>query len=86
MKDARRADSARSGEAQPALAAGRGEGWRTGRAEATRRASRTFGSLHTRNYRLFATGQVISNTGSWMQRVAQDWLVLDLTQDRKSVV
>jgi MFS family permease len=28
---------------------------------------------------LFATGQVISNTGSWMQRVAQDWLVLDLT-------
>jgi MFS family permease len=38
-----------------------------------------FGSLHTRNYRLFATGQVISNTGSWMQRVAQDWLVLGLT-------
>jgi MFS family permease len=41
--------------------------------------SRTFGSLQTRNYRLFATGQVISNTGSWMQRVAQDWLVLQLT-------
>ena len=69
------------GEAQPALAAGRGEGGRTGRAEATRRVSRTFGSLHTRNYRLFATGQVISNTGSWMQRVAQDWLVLDLTHN-----
>jgi MFS family permease len=28
---------------------------------------------------LFAAGQVVSNTGSWMQRVAQDWLVLDLT-------
>jgi MFS family permease len=28
---------------------------------------------------LFATGQVVSNTGSWMQRVAQDWLVLELT-------
>jgi MFS family permease len=40
---------------------------------------RTFSSLRTRNYRLFATGQVISNTGTWMQRVAQDWLVLDLT-------
>src|ERR1700689_4824956 len=40
---------------------------------------RTFGSLHTRNYRLFATGQVISNTGTWMQRVAQDWLALGLT-------
>jgi MFS family permease len=40
-----------------------------------------FSSLNTRNYRLFATGQVISNTGSWMQRVAQDWLVLDLTHN-----
>src|ERR1700734_3737761 len=59
--------------------AGRGEGGSTEPAEATRRASRTFGSLQTRNYRLFATGQVISNTGSWMQRVAQDWLGLDLT-------
>jgi MFS family permease len=40
-----------------------------------------FGSLQSRNYRLFATGQVISNTGSWMQRVAQDWLVLNLTHN-----
>ncbi len=40
---------------------------------------RTFQSLSTRNYRLFATGQVVSNTGTWMQRVAQDWLVLELT-------
>ena len=38
-----------------------------------------FSSLRTRNYRLFAAGQVVSNTGSWMQRVAQDWLVLQLT-------
>ena len=38
-----------------------------------------FTSLYTRNYRLFAAGQVVSNTGSWMQRVAQDWLVLSLT-------
>jgi len=40
---------------------------------------RTFRSLNSRNYRLFATGQVVSNTGTWMQRVAQDWLVLQLT-------
>ena len=40
---------------------------------------RTFASLGTRNYRLFVTGQVVSNTGTWMQRVAQDWLVLQLT-------
>src|ERR671924_2423200 len=38
-----------------------------------------FRSLRGRNYRLFATGQVVSNTGTWMQRVAQDWLVLGLT-------
>jgi MFS family permease len=41
--------------------------------------SPTFRSLHVRNYRLFAAGQVVSNTGTWMQRIAQDWLVLQLT-------
>jgi len=39
-----------------------------------------------RNFRLFATGQVISNTGTWMQRVAQDWLVLDLTHGSGTAV
>jgi MFS family permease len=39
----------------------------------------TFAALRIRNYRLFATGTLISNTGTWMQRVAQDWLVLALT-------
>ncbi|GAA1869463.1 MFS transporter [Pseudonocardia ailaonensis] len=38
-----------------------------------------FASLHTRNYRLYLSGQVVSNVGTWMQRIAQDWLVLDLT-------
>jgi MFS family permease len=38
-----------------------------------------FRSLRVRNYRLFASGQLISLTGTWMQRVAQDWLVLTLT-------
>ena len=40
---------------------------------------RTFTALGNRNYRLFATGSLVSNVGSWMQRVAQDWLVLTLT-------
>ena len=31
------------------------------------------------NYRLYAAGSLVSNTGTWMQRVAQDWLVLQLT-------
>jgi MFS family permease len=38
-----------------------------------------FSSLRVRNYRLFASGQVVSLTGTWMQRVAQDWLVLSLS-------
>src|SRR5256885_6608473 len=38
-----------------------------------------FRSLRVRNYRLFASGQLVSLTGTWMQRVAQDWLVLTLT-------
>src|ERR1700691_5190017 len=54
--------------------------------KAARKASRTFGSLRTRNFRLFATGQVISNTGTWMQRVAQDWLILELTHGSGTAV
>ncbi|MDT4916477.1 MAG: hypothetical protein QOH89_1177 [Pseudonocardiales bacterium] len=38
-----------------------------------------FRSLRVRNYRLYASGQLVSLTGTWMQRVAQDWLVLSLT-------
>lgn len=44
-----------------------------------------FSSLRIRNYRLFATGQVVSNTGTWMQRIAQDWLVLSLTGSASAV-
>jgi MFS family permease len=38
--------------------------------------SPTFASLKVFNYRLWAIGALVSNTGTWMQRVAQDWLVL----------
>lgn len=38
-----------------------------------------FGSLRERNYRLFFSGQVVNNIGTWMQRIAQDWLVFVLT-------
>jgi len=41
--------------------------------------SPTFRSLRVRNYRLYAMGALASNTGTWMQRVAQDWLVLELS-------
>jgi MFS family permease len=43
-----------------------------------RMAGTTFGSLRVRNYRLYFVGQVVSVSGSWMQRVAQSWLVLHL--------
>ncbi|MCQ4081419.1 MFS transporter [Streptomyces sp. RB6PN25] len=45
----------------------------------------TFSSLKVRNYRLFATGAVVSNTGTWMSRIAQDWLVLSLTGSSTAV-
>ncbi|WUK13637.1 MFS transporter [Kitasatospora sp. NBC_00374] len=38
-----------------------------------------FSSLRVRNYRYFFAGQIVSNSGTWMQRIAQDWLVLSLT-------
>src|SRR5262249_54918487 len=40
---------------------------------------RTFGSLRIRNYRLYFFGQIVSISGTWMQSVAQAWLVLKLT-------
>jgi MFS family permease len=45
----------------------------------TRAARRTFHSLRYRNYRLFFGGQIVSQTGSWMQRIALGWYVLQLT-------
>jgi MFS family permease len=36
----------------------------------------TFRSLRSFNFRLWTAGALISNIGTWMQRVAQDWLVL----------
>ncbi len=39
----------------------------------------TFSSLRVRNYRIFFLTQLVSLTGTWMQRVGQFWLVLHLT-------
>lgn len=36
----------------------------------------TFRSLRNFNFRLWTAGSLVSNVGTWMQRVAQDWLVL----------
>lgn len=45
------------------------------------RLSTTFLSLTVRNYRLFASGQLIKLVGVWMMYIAQDWLVLELSND-----
>ena len=44
-----------------------------------RRWPRALAALEVRDYRLFLTSQVVATTGLWMQRIAQDWLVLELT-------
>jgi MFS family permease len=42
-------------------------------------AGGTFAALHTANYRRYFAGQAVSLVGTWMQTVAQGWLVLELT-------
>jgi predicted MFS family arabinose efflux permease len=41
--------------------------------------ARTFSALHYRDFRLLWTGAFMSTTGTWMQTVAQGWLVLQMT-------
>ncbi len=49
--------------------------------------SPTFHSLAIRNYRIYFFGALVSNIGTWMARVAQDWLVLvDLTRHSASAL
>ena len=49
--------------------------------------SAMFRALGVRNYRLWFAGALVSNTGLWMQRIAQDWLVLtELTDDDAAAV
>lgn len=43
--------------------------------------STMFQSLQVRNYRLFASGQLIKLIGVWMMFIAQDWLVLELSNN-----
>ena len=46
-----------------------------------------FSSLGVRNYRLWFAGALVSNIGTWMQRIAQDWLVLtELTDNDAQAV
>jgi MFS family permease len=47
----------------------------------------TFRSLNRYNYRVWAAGAIVSNVGTWMQRIAQDWVVLtQLTHNNATAV
>src|ERR1044071_612745 len=48
-------------------------------AQRDRGLAETFRALRHRNFRLFWSGAFLSNTGTWMQAVAQGWLVLSLS-------
>jgi MFS family permease len=47
--------------------------------------SPTFRAMRAFNYRVWMAGAVVSNIGTWMQRVAQDWLVLTILTDNSPV-
>lgn len=55
------------------------------RADAAATRTRVFRSLRVPNYRLWFAGNAVSVIGTWMQRVAQDWLVLELTDSAVAV-
>jgi MFS family permease len=45
----------------------------------------SFAALRSRGYRIYLLGQSLANTGTWMQSIAQDWLVLRLTNSATAV-
>jgi len=53
----------------------------------TRWLKGTFRSLNNPNYRIWVSGAFASNVGTWMQRIAQDWVVLtQLTHNNATAV
>lgn len=45
----------------------------------------TFAAVRVPNYRIYACGALVSNIGTWMHRVGQDWLVWQLTESAAAV-
>ena len=54
-------------------------------AEAVRQPRGAFAALSSRSYRIYIGGQSLANTGSWMQSIAQDWLIFNLTHSSTAV-
>lgn len=53
--------------------------------KAASRWPRSFAALQIRNYRIYFCSQMVANTGLWMQRIAQDWLINQLTGSAAAV-
>ena len=54
-------------------------------AEMNRPPGGAFAALSSRSYRIYLMGQSLANTGTWMQSIAQDWLIFDLTHNSTAV-
>jgi MFS family permease len=54
-------------------------------AETVRQPGGAFAALSSRSYRIYIGGQSLANTGSWMQTIAQDWLIFSLTHSSTAV-
>jgi MFS family permease len=62
-----------------------GKGFSVTTAETHRPPGGAFAALSSRSYRIYLTGQSLANTGTWMQSIAQDWLIFDLTHSSTAV-
>jgi len=54
-------------------------------AETVRQPGGAFAALSSRSYRIYLSGQSLANTGAWMQTIAQDWLIFNLTHSSTAV-
>ncbi|MGH3293590.1 MAG: MFS transporter [Trebonia sp.] len=54
-------------------------------AETDRQPRGAFAALSSRSYRIYIGGQSLANAGSWMQSIAQDWLIFSLTHSSTAV-
>ncbi len=54
-------------------------------AESIRPPRGAFAALSSRSYRIYISGQSLANTGAWMQSIAQDWLIFNLTHSSTAV-
>jgi MFS family permease len=61
------------------------EGLSVTTAETIRPPGGAFAALSSRSYRIYLMGQSLANTGTWMQSIAQDWLIFDLTHSSTAV-